>query len=172
MTLERLEDRTAPALLPLTPVPGNDWTGLATVGDFNGDAIPDVVTPDGYSATSVSIRLGNSDGSFAPALLSSTGPAPNSRLAVGDFDRDGCLDVVTTHPRVALPEVQDGHNMLLVSPDDPPALVGAIAHVLNDRALRARLQAGAHQLSKVFGWDNIAAETVKVFERVKRVTRD
>jgi glycosyltransferase involved in cell wall biosynthesis len=81
----------------------------------------------------------------------------------------GCA-IVTTHPRVALPEVRDGDNMLLVPPDDPLALADAIARVLSDASLRVRLQAGAAQLSKLFGWGNIAAETVKAFETVIRDT--
>lgn len=79
----------------------------------------------------------------------------------------GCA-IVTTHPHVALPEVRDGENLLLAPPDDPLALADAIARILNDEALRARLQAGAAQLSKLFGWGNIAVETVKVFEYVTR----
>jgi glycosyltransferase involved in cell wall biosynthesis len=80
----------------------------------------------------------------------------------------GCA-IVTTAPRVAIPELVDGENALLAPPDDPPALAGAIARVLSDAALRARLQAGSLRLSGLFGWDRIAEETVAVLEKTLRV---
>ena len=97
LAVEVLEDRDVPAFLLASAFPANDWTGLTTVGDFNGDAVPDLVTPNGYSPTSVSIRLGNGDGTFGEPIESPTGSTPNSLLAVGDFNRDGRLDVVTAN---------------------------------------------------------------------------
>lgn len=77
----------------------------------------------------------------------------------------GCA-IVTTTPRVALPELADGVNVRLVPPDDVAALAQAIEGVLADDALRRRLQAGAAQLSQRFGWDAIATQTVALFERI------
>jgi glycosyltransferase involved in cell wall biosynthesis len=71
--------------------------------------------------------------------------------------------VVTTTPRVPVSELQDAGNMLLVPPDDPGRLAEAVQRVLVDPALRARLQAGSAQLSRLFTWDRIAEETVKVY---------
>jgi len=72
--------------------------------------------------------------------------------------------IVTTTPRVALPELQDGENALFVPPDDPPALAAAIQRALTDPALRRKLQAGSRRASRLFAWDHIAAETTRVFE--------
>ncbi len=72
--------------------------------------------------------------------------------------------IVTTIPRVALPELQHETNALLVPPDDPPALAAAIRRALLDAALRRNLQAGSLRVSRLFAWDHIAAETMRVFE--------
>ncbi|MCL4505550.1 MAG: glycosyltransferase family 4 protein [Chloroflexi bacterium] len=77
----------------------------------------------------------------------------------------GCA-IVTTHPRVQLPEIVDGANMLLAPPADPQALAGAIARVLQDIELRRRLQAGSTALSRLFTWDHIAAETLEVYRHL------
>jgi hypothetical protein len=70
-------------------------------GDFNGDGIPDVVTVN-QGATgvtgSVSVLLSNGDGTFQPARTTATPNYPygQNALAVGDFDRDGKLDLATS----------------------------------------------------------------------------
>jgi glycosyltransferase involved in cell wall biosynthesis len=74
----------------------------------------------------------------------------------------GCA-IVTTTPRVALSELADGINVLLVPPDHPDALGDAIARLIGDPSLRARLQAGARALSRLFEWDSIAARTADLF---------
>ena len=76
--------------------------------------------------------------------------------------------IVTTTPRLPLPEVRDGLNMLLAPPDNPSALAHAIARVLSDATLRAHLQTGAQDLSRLFQWDYIAGEMGKVFQKVIR----
>jgi glycosyltransferase involved in cell wall biosynthesis len=73
--------------------------------------------------------------------------------------------IVTTRPPVPLAELCDGENVLLVSPGDSHALADGIRRTMQDTALRARLEHGATDLSQLFTWDRIAAQTVRVFEQ-------
>jgi len=65
----------------------NPW-GIA-VGDFNGDGKPDLAVTN-TSDNTVSILLGNGDGTFQPHVDYPTGSRPTS-VVVGDFNRDGNL---------------------------------------------------------------------------------
>ncbi len=75
--------------------------------------------------------------------------------------------VISTLPRVPIPELQDGENILLVPPEDPAALAAAIRRVLEDPALRARLAAGARALAERFAWERIAAQVEEVFAALR-----
>lgn len=76
--------------------------------------------------------------------------------------------IVTTEPRVRLTELRDGDAALLVPPDQPQRLADAIARVLADPGLRARLQAGSAAVSGLFRWDHIARQTLAVFVEVTK----
>jgi hypothetical protein len=76
-------------------------------GDFNGDRIPDLVTAnEGATGGRVSVLLSNGDGTFQPARTTPTPSYPHgygdpyayvgNGLAVGDFNRDGKLDLATS----------------------------------------------------------------------------
>jgi hypothetical protein len=62
------------------------------VADFNSDGKLDFVTADLGNDT-VSVVLGNGDGTFRAPVQYSAGPSPTS-VGVGDFNRDGKLDLV------------------------------------------------------------------------------
>ena len=73
------------------------------VGDFNGDGKLDLAVTnendfaDGLPETnSVSILLGNGDGTFQAPVAYATGTVPTS-VAVGDFNGDGKLDLAVTN---------------------------------------------------------------------------
>jgi hypothetical protein len=59
-----------------------------SVADFNGDHIPDLIAVD---TPYISVLLGNGDGTFQPPIDFHFAPPP--AIGVGDFNRDGKLDV-------------------------------------------------------------------------------
>jgi hypothetical protein len=69
---------------------GTDCT--AAVGDLNGDGKLDLAVRNS-PANTVSVFLGNGDGTFQPPLSFPTCPNPN-QVAIGDFNGDGRLDLV------------------------------------------------------------------------------
>jgi len=83
LLVEVLEDRR-----PLSFLPGVDYaagSGPSAVagGDFNGDGTPDLVVAN-YNSRSVSVLLGNGDGTFQAARSYACGRAA-SAVAVADF---------------------------------------------------------------------------------------
>jgi len=74
--------------------------------------------------------------------------------------------IISTHPQVPIPEIVNRENMLLVAPGDPHALADAIRELVDDPALRQRLEAGAEQLSRLFDWGGIADRTLDLYRRV------
>ena len=77
----------------------------------------------------------------------------------------GCA-IITTNPRVALPEVQHGVNLWLVPPDAPEKLADGIGQVLQNDETRSQLRQGALALSQQFGWEQIAAKTINELKRI------
>jgi hypothetical protein len=86
-------------LLPSFTLAGNFGTGTdpasVVVADVNRDGRPDLITANAQSNT-VSVLLGNGNGTFQAAQNFATGVGPGS-VAVGDFNGDGRLDVVTAN---------------------------------------------------------------------------
>jgi hypothetical protein len=69
------------------------------VADFNGDGKPDLITTNSYCSPtctqSVSVLLGNGDGTFQNHVDLDAGSSDSYTIAAGDFNRDGRLDFVT-----------------------------------------------------------------------------
>ncbi len=81
---------------------GANPVGVA-VGDFNGDGIPDLAIanlcisdPTCQSDSTVSILLGNGDGTFQPQQTYPTGATPVG-IAVADFNGDGNADLAVAN---------------------------------------------------------------------------
>ncbi len=74
------------------------------------------------------------------------------------------LPVVSTHPHLAPPELEEGENMALVPPGDALALAEQIAALIADPAARQRLGAGADRLGRAFDWDAIACRTLELYD--------
>ncbi len=73
--------------------PGENGPDAMVAGDFNGDGRLDLAIAN-YNSGTVSILLGNGDGTFRPPVDYSTGldTTPDA-IAVGDFNGDGRLDL-------------------------------------------------------------------------------
>jgi glycosyltransferase involved in cell wall biosynthesis len=82
------------------------------------------------------------------------------------------VPILTTQPCVPLPELANRENVLLVPPEDPQALAGAIGQLAADPDLRHRLGAGARILSERFRWDRIAAETLDLYRAIGAGSRE
>jgi hypothetical protein len=66
-----------------------------TAGDFNNDNKLDLTVPD-YRGNSLSVLLGNGNGTFQQEKTHASGSSPKS-VTVGDFNNDTKLDLVVAN---------------------------------------------------------------------------
>src|SRR5688500_11533638 len=97
---EALEDRRLLSFSPATSFPVGSSPQAVVTADFNNDGRLDLATANvdhnNGDAGTVSVLLGNSDGSLQPARTSATGLFPIS-VAAGDFNADGKPDLATAN---------------------------------------------------------------------------
>jgi hypothetical protein len=94
--LEALEDRTLPSLFSAAVnFPTGMGPALVAVADVNGDGKPDLVAAS-WGSNSVSVLLGNGNGTFQAAKNFGVGIGPES-VAVADVNGDGRPDRVVAN---------------------------------------------------------------------------
>jgi hypothetical protein len=93
--IESLEARDVPAFVATASYPTSATTWDVKTADVNNDGKLDLITVS-PSAGTISVSLGNGDGTFA-APRSFTAGANARTLAVGDFNGDSKLDVITAN---------------------------------------------------------------------------
>ncbi len=118
-----------------SPITAASFVGGITavaVGDLNGDGKPDLaVAAYGGSGTqqgildTVAILLGNGDGTFQPPTFYKSINNPYA-IAVGDFNKDGKLDVVLMNPEGLYLSLGNGDGTFLpgyVILEEPTTLI-------------------------------------------------
>ncbi len=76
--------------------PTPNFPNVIAIGDFTGDHKLDVVTVDQSGlCPCISVLLGNGDGTFQEPPIITMPPGGTEAIGVGDFNRDGKLDLVS-----------------------------------------------------------------------------
>ena len=96
----QLQPGTTPIAFPRRDFPTGNAPVAVAAGDFNGDGRVDLaVVNQGLNTqglSTVSVLLGNGDGTFQPSVDFATGAQPTA-IAVGDFNGDGKLDLAVAN---------------------------------------------------------------------------
>ncbi len=94
LCLETLENRCLPSFLPAVSYVAASEPNAVVTGAFRGAGHPLDLAVASYGGTSVSVLLGNADGTFQAAGNFFVGSS-SMFLAGGDFNDDGKLDIAT-----------------------------------------------------------------------------
>lgn len=95
LNVEALEDRLTPSFSPAASFPVGTTPQVVRTADFNNDGRLDLATTNYANDNgTLSVLLGDGQGGFG-AASHFAGGVDTSALAVGDFNNDGNLDLVT-----------------------------------------------------------------------------
>ena len=90
-----LTTTVAPTTAAFQPLPVGNSPDAIVAGDFNGDGRTDLAVANEGDNT-VSVLLGNGDGTFQPQVTYAVGVDPDAIVA-GDFNGDGILDLAVAN---------------------------------------------------------------------------
>ena len=112
------------AVAPGSPFPAGHRPWQAAVADFNGDAKPDVITStqgDRHAGSSFNVMLGDGAGGLgAPiGVVVEAGGLGLVRLALGDFNDDGTIDVASHRDDDIVAYLGDGTGHFTEAPQSP-----------------------------------------------------
>jgi hypothetical protein len=108
LRLEALEDRCLLSFSPGHSYPVGANPQAVATADFNKDGRLDLAVAN-FGDNTVSVLLGNADGTFKSALASATVASPVS-LVVGDFNTDGKPDLAAVNASGYFPSVLLGNG--------------------------------------------------------------
>ncbi|MEM6281017.1 MAG: glycosyltransferase family 4 protein, partial [Chloroflexota bacterium] len=77
----------------------------------------------------------------------------------------GCA-IVTTTPVVDVPAFKHDENLLLVPPNNVPALTDALIRLYNNPSLRQTLRNGALELSAEFSWERVTRSYIDFYRKI------
>jgi len=101
---------------------GGDFALIAT-GDFNGDGIPDFVTPNYFEfGGSPTVFLGKGDGTFTFSKVTFTLDYFPTSVVVGDFNVDGVLDLAFSDLNGVEIALGNGDGTFTETPSSPIAV--------------------------------------------------
>ena len=166
LSLEALEDRTvlSVSFAPAVSLPVGLRPESIVTADLNNDGKQDIVVLNQGQfrdfQSSVSVLLGNGDGSFRPAITTGLLPGAIS-VAAGDFNNDGQLDLAVANRLNDVVEVlrgngdgtfQDNPALLPISPVGftLPSVSVAVGDFLHNGALGIAVTSGASNTVGVF----------------------
>ncbi|MGP8073388.1 MAG: glycosyltransferase family 4 protein [Thermoplasmata archaeon] len=145
---------------------GEDWGGLVPVLQLARElGVSDRVVATGALSRSDLLReYASADLFVLPSLFEPFGIVLLEAMAAG-------LPIVASRVGGVPEVVQEGENALLVPPNAPDELGGALAQLGGDPSLRARFSAHGREWVQKFSWDQILPQWIALFERMAERNR-